>query len=231
MDKRVIAYLTFTKDFDVKSNCGSVVAVNVNESNVTIAMFRNHSLAEILGLRMVIACAERRISRGSSTKDREIKRRLRRLREKERKINILRKTAGFIENLALENNAVVVVGDIDRDAKERMEEKKTNEPRHRIHQWSVLTLIKLLEEKPIHVVRVDERGVRISLGLMFLLKPSSLGFTALRTPLHRDPYHRAPPALGDPSPQLWGNPASWLLSVSMRAPLGSLPGTRIWGIL
>jgi IS605 OrfB family transposase len=160
MDKRVITYLTFTKDFDVKSNCGSVVAVNVNESNVTIAMFRNHSLAEILGLRMVIAYAERRISRGSSTKDREIKRRLRRLREKERKIDILRKTAGFIENLALENNAVVVVGDIDRDVKERMEEKKTNEPRYRMHKWSVLTLIKLLEEKPIHVVRVGHgRGI------------------------------------------------------------------------
>jgi len=48
----------------------------------------------------------------------------------------------------------------------------------------------------------EEHGVRASLGLMFLLKPSSLGFTALRIPLHWDPYHWAPPALGDPYPQL-----------------------------
>ena len=37
---------------------------------------------------------------------------------------------------------------------------------------------------------------------MFGVKPSTLGFTALRTPFHRDPYHRAPPTRGDPSPQL-----------------------------
>ncbi len=31
-----------------------------------------------------------------------------------------------------------------------MEEKKTDELKHRIHQWSVSTLIKLLKEKSIH---------------------------------------------------------------------------------
>jgi transposase len=30
--------------------------------------------------------------------------------------------------------------------------------RHRIHQWSVKKLIELLNEKPIHVVKVSERG-------------------------------------------------------------------------
>ncbi len=39
-----------------------------------------------------------------------------------------------------------------------MEEDKSNKLRHRFHQWSVSTLIKLLEEKPINVARVDERG-------------------------------------------------------------------------
>jgi hypothetical protein len=40
-------------------------------------------------------------------------------------------------------------------------------------------------------------GVWVSLSLVFA-KPSSLGFIALRIPFHRDPYHWAPPALGDP---------------------------------
>jgi len=37
-----------------------------------------------------------------------------------------------------------------------------------------------------------ETGVRVSLGLISLIKPSSLGFTALRIPFHRDPYPQAP---------------------------------------
>jgi len=46
-------------------------------------------------------------------------------------------------------------------------------------------------------------GVQVSLGLiLFDIKPSTLGFTALRIPFHRDPYHWAPPTRGDPDPQL-----------------------------
>lgn len=33
--KRVIVYLTFTRDFEVTCNQGSIVAVDVNENNVT----------------------------------------------------------------------------------------------------------------------------------------------------------------------------------------------------
>jgi transposase len=51
-----------------------------------------------------------------------------------------------------------VVGNIDEKAKERMEEDAISKLRHRIHQWSVKKLIELLDEKPIHVVKVSERG-------------------------------------------------------------------------
>jgi hypothetical protein len=63
----------------------------------------------------------------------------------------------------------------------------------------------------------EVKGVRVSLGLiLFDIKPSSLGFIALRTPFNRDPYHWAPLTQGDPDTLLWGNPASCvsLLSVS-----------------
>jgi hypothetical protein len=47
------------------------------------------------------------------------------------------------------------------------------------------------------------RGVRVSLGLiLFGIKPSSLGFTALGISFHWDPLHRAPPTRGNPNPQL-----------------------------
>ena len=49
-----------------------------------------------------------------------------------------------------------MVGDIGGDDKGRMSENKGRKLRHRIHQWSIATLIKLLEDRP--VVRVSERG-------------------------------------------------------------------------
>jgi transposase len=39
-----------------------------------------------------------------------------------------------------------------------MEEGKGRKLRHGIHQWSIATLIKLLEDRPVHVVRISERG-------------------------------------------------------------------------
>jgi IS605 OrfB family transposase len=163
--RRVLAYITFVKVYTVFYDKTNVIAVDVNENNITIAVFRNGVLVEVIrvetGLgRIVIAYAVRRkrISRGKSTKTREVKKKLRKLRERDRKKDILYKVARFIEELARENNAVVVVGDIDEDDKKRMERGKSRKLRHRIHQWSIATLIKLLEDRPVHVVRVSERG-------------------------------------------------------------------------
>jgi IS605 OrfB family transposase len=165
LGRRVVAHLTFTREFEVGYDPGSVVAVDVNENNVTIALFKGGVLADVYrvetGLgRIVVAYSERRerITQGRSTKTREVKRKLRRLRERDRKQDVLRKTAKLVENLAVENRAVVVVGNIDEKAKERMEGDASNKLRHRIHQWSVRKLIELLDEKPVHVVEVSERG-------------------------------------------------------------------------
>jgi len=68
----------------------------------------------------------------------------------------LRKTVKLIEELVTKNR--VVVGNIGRGVKEEMERDKNTKLRHRIHQWSVSTLVKLLEERPVHVVKVSERG-------------------------------------------------------------------------
>jgi putative transposase len=165
LGRKIAVYLTFAKDFDVNYDPRNVVAVDVNENNVTVAVFKNGSLTDVYkvetGLgRIVIAYSERRkrIAQGKSTKTREVKRKLKGLRERERKQDVLRKTTRFIETLAVENRAVVVVGNINEKAKERMEEDASSKLRHRIHQWSVKKLIELLDEKPIHVVKVSESG-------------------------------------------------------------------------
>jgi len=67
-------------------------------------------------------------------------------------------------------------------------------------------------------------GVWVSLGLILLvIKPSTLGFTALGIPFHRDPYHRAPPALGNPSPQLTLHCFLWVIAVGKPPHPGFLP--------
>jgi putative transposase len=163
--RRVLAYITFVKVYAILYDKTNVIAIDVNENNITIAVFRNGVLVEVIRIetglgRIVIAYAVRRkrISKGKSTKTREIKRKLRKLRERDRKKDILFKIVNFIEELAKENNAVVVVGDIGEDDKERMSEGKGRKLRHRIHQWNVATLIKLLEDRLVHVVRISERG-------------------------------------------------------------------------
>jgi IS605 OrfB family transposase len=165
LGRKIVVYLTFTKEFEICYNPKSTVAVDINESNVTIALFKDGALAGVYrvetGLgRIVIAYSERRkrTSLGKSTKIREVRKKLKKLREKERKLDVLRKTARFIETLAVENRAVVVVGNVNEKAKERMEKNINSKLRHRIHQWSIRKLIELLDEKPIHVVKVSEKG-------------------------------------------------------------------------
>ncbi len=103
-------------------------------------MFRSDVLRDVyrveMGLgRMVITYSERRqrITKGKPSHTREVGKKLRRLREKERKLDVPRKTSKIIESLAVENKAVVVVGNINGRAKKEMEDRSSRELRHRIH--------------------------------------------------------------------------------------------------
>jgi hypothetical protein len=76
--QKVVAYLTFTKSVEIEYGPGNFVAVDVNENNVTVSVFRNNILADVYRVEthlggMVIAYAERRrrITEGKSTRTRE----------------------------------------------------------------------------------------------------------------------------------------------------------------
>ncbi len=163
--KRWVAYLTFKRDFNADPDPRNVVAVDVNENNMTAAVFVGGALKEVWRLEtrlghMVIAYTERRrkIMEGRHPSDREVRTKLKKLRERRRKLDVAKKAAKFIERLAEEHNAVVAVGRITQRAKEKMIEDVGRKLRHRIHQWNVRTVVKLLEEKPIQVVEVSETG-------------------------------------------------------------------------
>jgi len=160
---KILVYLAFRRDFEVVYNPRNVVAVDVNENNVTLAVFREAKLSGVYrvetGLgRIVIAYSERRerITKGNSTRVRWVRKALRRLRERERKQDIVYKTARIIEQLAIQNNAVVVVGNVYKGKKKLAEKARMNTLRHRIHQWSVSRLIEVLNSRPVHTVEVSE---------------------------------------------------------------------------
>ncbi|ADX83788.1 IS607 family transposase [Sulfolobus islandicus HVE10/4] len=91
------------------------------------------------------------VAREHSTKDE-----LRKLREGERKLDVLRKTVKRITGLARDLKAKVVVGKFSSKAKERMEGDKSAKLRHRIHQWSVVKFVEILKNQPIDVLEVSE---------------------------------------------------------------------------
>ena len=130
----MLAYLTFTRVFDVNYDPGNVVAVDVNGDNATIALLKKSSLTEVYRIetnlgRIVIAYTMRRkrTTKDISAKNRTVK----------RKLYVPRKVAKPIEKPALEK--IAVVGDVGGRVKGNMEKGKNSKLRHRIHQWSAST--------------------------------------------------------------------------------------------
>jgi len=90
--RKVLVWLTFEREVEVESKEGNHISIGVNENNVTVAVFEGFKLKELrryeTGLgRIVMNYSLRReeITKGHSTKDELIKKKLRKLREKERK--------------------------------------------------------------------------------------------------------------------------------------------------
>ncbi|WP_048087310.1 IS200/IS605 family accessory protein TnpB-related protein [Metallosphaera yellowstonensis] len=161
--RKVLVWLTFEKEVEVETKDGNHISIDVNENNVTVAVFEGFKLKELrryeTGLgRVVVNYSLRReeITKGHSTKDELVKKKLRKLRERERKIDVLRKTVKRITELARSLSAKVVVGKFSSRSKEKMESDKNDKLRHRIHQWSVVKLVDMLKTQPIEVAEVSE---------------------------------------------------------------------------
>ncbi|PUA31278.1 MAG: transposase, partial [Zestosphaera tikiterensis] len=146
-------------------NPDNLVSVDINENNVTLAIFKNRTLEEFVRIetklgKIVIAYSERRkrIEKGKSTKTRSVRKALRKLKERKRKLDIIYKVARVIENVARMYNARVVVGDVYVNKDDILEKVVDDKLRHRIHQWSVSKLVGVLSQKPLYVECVPEEG-------------------------------------------------------------------------
>jgi len=137
--------------------------VDINENNVTLAVFIDRRLHEVYRVetnigRIVIAYSERRreIAENRSTRDRDVRKSLRRLRERERKEDIIYKTARIIEEIAKRYNAVLVVGNAHRGKSRMASNANKKRLRHRIHQWCASKLVEVLNNKPLYVFEESE---------------------------------------------------------------------------
>jgi len=162
VDGRIFCYLTFKKEVELKES-KNVLAVDVNENNVTAVLFKDGKITEAYRVEtglgnLVISYSERRkrITQGRSTKDREVKKALKKLREKERKEDTIYQTSGILEEIAVKNDATIVVGEVFKGKKKIEEKTYSNKLRHRIHQWSVVKLVDVLSNKPIYVDTINE---------------------------------------------------------------------------
>jgi len=162
---RIIVYLTFKENVEVGYNPDNLVSVDVNENNVTLAIFKNRMLEEFIRIetrlgRIIIAYSERRkgIMKGRSTKSRFTKKALRRLREGVRKRDVLYKVAGIIEEVARKYDARVVIGNVHEGKEEIVERILNKKLKHRIHQWCVSSLVKVLSQKPLYLETIGEEG-------------------------------------------------------------------------
>jgi IS605 OrfB family transposase len=174
-DGKILVYLTLTKEFEVSYNPDNSVAVDINENNVTLAVFVDRRLYEIYRIetnigRIVIAYSEKRkrIAENRSTRDRIARKALRKLREGERKEDIIYKTAKIVEEIARKYSATVVVGNAHR-GKSRMASNARKRVRHRIHQWCASKLVEILNNKPLYDVEESEayshQEIRLAVSL------------------------------------------------------------------
>jgi IS605 OrfB family transposase len=181
---KILVYLTLAKEFKVSYNPDNSVAVDINENNVTLAVFVDRRLHEIYRIetsigRIVIAYSERRreIAENRSTRDRIARKALRKLREGERKEDIIYKRAKIIEEIARKYSATVVAGNAHR-GKSRMASKASKKNlRHRIHQWCASKLVKTLNNKPLYVFEGSE------------------AYSSSRDPFSRKPIKRYTPSV------------------------------------
>jgi IS605 OrfB family transposase len=181
---KILLYIILTKEFEISYNPDNSVAVDMNENNVTLAVFVGRKLHEIYRVetnigRIVIVYSEKRrgITEGRSTRDRIARISLRKLHEGERKEDIIYKTAKIVEEIARKYSATVVVGNAHR-GKSRMASKASKKNlRHRNHQWCASKIIEILNNKPLYVFEESE------------------AYSSSRDPFSRKPIKRYTPSV------------------------------------
>jgi len=149
------------------------IPVDLNENSVSVLVHGKPMLLETNTKRITLGYEYRReaIITGRSTKDREVKRKLRKLRERDKKVDIRRKLAKLIVIEAFESMSAIILEDLPRRTPEHMiKDVKDSQLRLRIYRSAFSSMKSAIIEK------AREFGVPV-----ILVNPS---YTSSTCPIH-----------------------------------------------
>jgi len=153
--------VVFRKDVKIRE-LGDVIGVDVNENNVTIALFKGFKRKVTMEKTIRIAYFLKRRRIQSKIKGGKIRRKLLAKygeRERNRVLDVYHEVANWVVKEALKSNSAIALEDIKNIRKKI---KFSREMNGRLHRWSFRKLQKIIEYKAklngIPVVYIDAKG-------------------------------------------------------------------------
>ena len=165
-------FMVFKKDVKPYEPKG-FIPVDLNEDSVSVLINNKPLLLETNTKKITLGYEYRRkaITTGRSTKDREVRRKLKMLRERDKKVDIRRKLAKLIVIEAFESMSAIVLEDLPRRTPEHMiKDVKDSQLRLRIYRSAFSSMKNAIVEK------AREFGVPV-----ILVNPS---YTSTVCPVH-----------------------------------------------
>ncbi|WP_432518165.1 RNA-guided endonuclease InsQ/TnpB family protein [Saccharolobus islandicus] len=142
-------FIVFKKDVKPYEPKG-FIPVDLNENSVSVLVDGKPMLLETNTKRITLGYEYRRkaITTGKPTKDREVRRKLKRLRERDKKVDIRRKLAKLIVIEAFESMSAIVLEDLPRRTPEHMiKDVKDKQLRLRIYRAAFSSMKNAIIEK------------------------------------------------------------------------------------
>jgi len=223
-------YVIFKRDEPKPYEPKAFIPVDLNEDSVSVLVDGKPMLLETNTKKITLGYEYRRkaITTGRSTKDREVRGKLKRLRERNKKVDIRRKLAKLIVKEAFESRSAIVLEDLPRRAPEHMiKDVKDKQLRLRIYRAAFSSMKNAIIEK------AREFGVPV-----VLVNPSH---TSTVCPVHGTKIVYQPdggdaPRVGvcEKGKEKWHRDVVALYNLARRAgdvsqmPLGSSPMTHLW---
>ena len=182
-------YIVFKKDDPKPYTPQGFIPVDLNEDHVSVLVNNKPVLVETNTKRVTLGYEYRRrkITKGDSTKVREVVRKLKKLRERDKKSDVRRKLAKLIVREALENRSAIVLEDLPRNAPEHMvKDVEDSQLRLRIYRSAFSSMKREIVEE------AREQGVPV-----VLVNPS---YTSSICPIHGSKIVYRPD--GGPAPRV-----------------------------
>jgi len=143
-------FIVFKKDEPKPYEPKGFIPVDLNENSVSVLADGKPILLETNTKKITLGYEYKRksITTGRSTKDREVKRKLRNLRERDKKADVRRKLAKLIIKEAFESKSAIVLEDLPKRTPEHMvKNMKDSQLRLRIYKSAFSSMKNIIIEK------------------------------------------------------------------------------------